>query len=184
MERAHFKSMMESTPEEWAAIREIEARNAAQLADRVIGQLEGLREFEQPFAVDRYEHSLQTASRALRDGADEEMTVAALLHDIGDTLAPDNHAQFAAAVLRPYVSDRTHWVVAHHDVFQGYYFWHYLGDDRNAREVHRGNPFFDDCQAFCEKWDQPAFDPDYESEPFATFEPMLRRVFARAPGKP
>lgn len=176
--------MQESTPEEWATIQAVEARNNADLVDRVMAQLLALREFEKAFAVDRYEHSLQTATRAFRDGADEEMLVAALLHDIGDILAPDNHAQYAAAVLRPFVSDRTHWVVAHHDVFQGYYFWHHVGRDRNAREAHRGNPFFDDCEFFCEKWDQPAFDAEYENEPLETFEPMVRRVFARPPRTP
>lgn len=184
MEKVRFRSMQESTPEEWATIREIEARNNADVVDRVIGQLLALREFEQAFAVDRYEHSLQTATRALRDGAEEEMLVAAVLHDIGDILAPDNHAQYAAAVLRPFVSDRTHWVVAHHDVFQGYYFWQHVGRDRNAREAYRDHPFFADCEAFCENWDQPAFDPNYESEPFATFEPMVRRIFARTPRLP
>ena len=176
-----FRSMKESTAEQWAEIAAAAEREEATLVDRVLAQLRRLAEGEQSFAVSRYEHSLQSATRALRDGADEEMVVAALLHDIGDELAPCNHAQYAAAVLEPYVSKRTHWIVAQHDVFQGYYFWHHVGADRNAREKFRDHPWFDDCAAFCEQWDQCAFDPDYQSEPLEVFEPMVGRIFARPP---
>jgi predicted HD phosphohydrolase len=181
MQRASFHSMEEGTAEDWAIIEAAETRNAEGLVDRVLAQLQRLVEGEQPFAITRYEHSLQSATRALRDGADEEMVVAALLHDIGDEMAPLNHAQYAAAVLRPYVSERTHWIVAHHDVFQGYYFWHHIGAPKNARDAYRDHPHFDACAAFCADWDQNAFAPGYASEPLSTFEPMVRRIFARKP---
>jgi len=131
------------------------------------------------YQVDRYEHSLQTATRAFRDGVDEETVVCALLHDIGDTLAPENHSQLAAAVLRPYISADNHWLIAQHGVFQGYYYFHHVGLDRNERDKFRGHPMFERTAAFCQNWDQPSFDPDYDTMPFAAFEPMVRRLFAR-----
>ena len=130
------------------------------------------------YQVDRYTHSLQTASRALRDGADEETVVCALLHDIGDVLAPDNHSAVAAAILRPFVGERNHWVVQHHGLFQGYYYFHHRGEDRNARDRYRGHPHYQACVDFCERWDQQSFDPDYPTLPLTRFEPMVRRVFA------
>lgn len=133
------------------------------------------------YPIDRYQHSLQSATRALRDGADEETVVCALLHDIGDTLAPDNHSGLAAAVLQPYVSERNHWVILHHGIFQGYYFWHHVGGDRDARERYRGHAYFEACAQFCERWDQTSFDPDYDTLPLNDFEPMVRRLFARPP---
>ena len=105
----------------------------------------------------------------------------ALLHDIGDILAPHNHSQFAASVLRPYVSEENHWLVLHHGIFQGYYFFHHLGQDRDARDRFRGHPCFEMTADFCERWDQVSFDPDYDSAPLETFEPMVRRLFARSP---
>src|SRR5581483_1904846 len=148
---------------------------------RLIGYLETRRGEGRGFQVDEYTHALQTATRALRDGADDETVVAALLHDIGDGLAFDNHAAMAAAVLRPFVSAETHWVVAHHDVFQGYFWFHHIGRDRNEREKYRGHPCFERTARFCERWDQASFDPAYETLPLAAFEPALRRVFARTP---
>ena len=122
-----------------------------------------------------------SATRAHEDGADEELVVAALLHDIGDIIAPDNHSAVAAAVLQPYVSERTHWVVLHHGLFQGYYYFHHFDRDQNARDRYRGNPYYQDCVDFCAKYDQNSFDPAYQSKPLEFFEPMVRRLFARGP---
>jgi predicted HD phosphohydrolase len=176
-----FIRMADGTKEEYDLLDEREKALARQLPEFLMAQLKTLAMPDSGYKVDRLEHSLQTATRAFRDGAEEEMVVAALLHDIGDTLAPDNHSQLAAAVLRPYVSDRTHWVVQHHGIFQGYYYFHHRGMDRNERERYRGHPHFADCARFCERWDQAAFDPDYDTMPLAAFEPALRRVLARAP---
>jgi predicted HD phosphohydrolase len=181
MQRARFHSMTEGTAEDWAIIDAAEVYNMRGVAGRVLVQLDRLSEGRQPFAVTRYQHSLQAATRALRDDAEPEMVVAALLHDIGDDLAVYNHAKYAAAVLEPYVSKRTHWIVEKHDVFQGYYFWHYLGRDRNARDAYRDHPWFDDCAAFCAEWDQNAFDPGYASEPIEVFAPMVEQIFSRTP---
>ncbi len=182
METVSFTRMDQGTAEDYAFLDRIEnAHKDAHLVDSLLGLLKSLAGPALGYQVDRFEHSLQSASRALRDGAEEEMVVAALLHDIGDIHAPDNHSEFAAAVLRPYVSERTHWVVKHHGLFQGYYFFHHLGRDRDARERLRGHPHFEACADFCERWDQRAFDPAYDTLPLAAFEPLVRRVFARTP---
>ena len=107
-----------------------------------------------------------------------ETVVCALLHDVGDTLAPDNHSAVAAAVLRPFVSERNYWVVLHHGLFQGYYYFHHQGQDRNARDRYRDHAHYQACVDFCERWDQQSFDPNYPTLPLAHFEPMVRRVFA------
>ena len=134
------------------------------------------------YAVDRLTHSLQTASRAERNGEDEEYIVCALVHDIGDTLASANHAEMAAVLVEPFVSEKNHWIVEHHGIFQGYYFFHHLGLDRNLRDRYRDHEYFDDCARFCAAYDQNSFDPGYETPPLEHFEPLLRDVFA-APKK-
>jgi predicted HD phosphohydrolase len=153
--------------------------NVAAVPDTLLAVLRSLQANDAGLQVDRLEHSLQTATLASRDGASDEMIVAALFHDIGEVLAPINHAQVAAAVLRPYVSETTHWIVEHHDVFQGYYYLHFLGRDRNARERWKGHPAYQATVDFCEKYDQPAFDPAMRSMPLEAFEPIARRVLAR-----
>ena len=149
------------------------------LPDRVLHHLEILAGDTGGYAVDRLTHSLQTATRARRDGRDDEYVVCALLHDIGDTLACMNHADLAATLLEPFVSERNHWIVKHHAIFQGYYFFHHLGLDRNLRDRYRDHPWFRDCAEFCEKYDQNSFDPDYDTLPLDAFEPAVRAVFAR-----
>jgi predicted HD phosphohydrolase len=128
------------------------------------------------FAVDRLEHSLQTATRAHQAGQDEEYVVCALLHDIGDILMPANHAELAATILSPYISDRNLWMLEKHGIFQGYYFFHYLGLDRDMREEFRGHPDFEYTAQFCHLYDQNSFDPAFQSMPLEAFVPMMRRV--------
>ena len=149
----------------------------ARFPDQVMDWLRQL-DGESPYQISRLEHCLQTATRAERDGADEETIVCALLHDIGDMLAPANHSQVAAALLAPYVSEKNLWIVKHHGLFQGYYYFQFMGLDRNAREKFKEHPHYQACVDFCANWDQPSFDPDYESRPLEYFEPMLRAVFA------
>ena len=124
---------------------------------------------------------MQSATRALHAGESEEMIVAALLHDIGDELAPMNHSEYAASILKPYVSEKTHWIVEKHGEFQAYYYAHHLGGNRNKRDKYKGHKYFDACVNFCEKYDQCSFDPNYESYPLEKFEPMVRNIFARKP---
>ena len=176
-----FTSMAAGTREDYELLERLEAQFASGTADRVLEQLRGLAGSLAGYKVDRLEHSLQAATRAHRDGADEEIVVAALLHDIGDLLAPHNHSEVAAAVLRPYVSERTYWVVRNHGLFQTYYYAHHMGGDSNARDRYIDHPWYQDAVDFCHRWDQSSFDPEYESLPLECFEPMVRRMFAREP---
>lgn len=178
-ERAKFRQMKEGTQEDWAIIGGHFREFAAGLPERVLDHLRLLDGDFGGFPVDRLEHSLQTATRAHRDGRDEQYVVMALLHDIGDTLGSYNHPEVAASIIKPFVSEEVHWICQNHGHFQGYYYFHYLGMDRESREQFRDNPYFEACAEFCEKYDQAAFDPDYKSEPLEFFEPMVRRVMAR-----
>jgi predicted HD phosphohydrolase len=180
-ERARFTRMDEGTAEDWAIIAQKSAPFIGALADRVLAHLRLLADDHGGFAVDRLEHSLQTATRAHRAGEDEEYVVCALLHDLGDLLTPWSHADAATVVLKPFVSEENLWMVEHHPVFQGYYFFHHLGGDRNARERWRGHPCFERTARFCERYDQTAFDPAYDTMPLAAFEPMVRRILGRMP---
>lgn len=176
-----FRSMDESTPEEWADIARSVSGDSGGMADRVLAMLTSLKGSSLCMPVDPYEHCLQTATRAFKDGAEEELVVCALLHDIGDLMAPQNHAEFAAAIVRPYVSEINHGIVLLHEIFQGYHYFAKVGLDRNLRDRFRGHPAFDAAAEFCAKWDQASFDQDYQSMPLAAFEPMLRRVLGRTP---
>ncbi len=177
-ERAAFHRMADGTAADWQIIMRQHEPFARALPDRVLSHLRLLGGDFGGFSVDRLTHSLQTATLALRHGRDEEYVVCALLHDIGDTLCPHNHPDVAAAILKPFVSERNHWIVQNHGIFQGYYFWHLIGGDRNARDRYRDHAWFDDAAEFCELYDQRAFDPRAETLPLADFEPMLRRVLA------
>ncbi len=177
--RAKFHAMTECTAEDWRAVGEAHASFDQALADRLLASLRSLDDGQSGFAVSRLEHSLQTASRAQRDGRDDEYVVCALIHDVGDQLAPMNHAEIGAAVMRPYVSEANHWMMEKHGIFQGYYFFHHIGLDPNMREQFRGHPHFEYCAQFCHRYDQNSFDPNYESMPLEAFEPILRRIVAQ-----
>jgi predicted HD phosphohydrolase len=181
VQQAGFTRMADGTREEYAFLTKLETVYANGLADRVLGYFRDLGQTLEGYAITRQQHGLQTATRALRDDAGEEMVVAALLHDIGDALAPYNHGEFAAAILRPYVSERTYWIVKHHGVFQAWYYAHHGGGDRNARDRYRDHPFYQACVDFCHKWDQTSFDADYDTMALADFAPMVRRLFAKQP---
>jgi len=176
---ARFTSMADSTAEDWAIIRAEFAPYARRLADRVLNHLRLLHGDSGGFPVDRLTHSLQAATLAHRDGRDEEYVVCALLHDIGDTLGTYNHPDIAAAILQPFVSPANEWMVAHHGIFQGYYFFHHLGMDRNLRDQYRSHPCFGQTEEFCARYDGRAFNPEGETLPLAFFEPLVRRVFAQ-----
>ena len=183
---AQFRQMIDGTREEYALIAHYEDEYANQLPDRV---LEALAKLEGGlgmggYAITRYQHSLQAATRALRDGADIEYIVAALIHDVGDDLSPYNHADIAAAILKPYVRPEVAWVVAQHGLFQSYYFAHHYDKNRNGRDRYKDHPWYDACVRFCERWDQCSFDPDYPSEPLSTFVPMVHEIFTRAAHDP
>ncbi len=180
--RATFREMTSGTATDWRAIATSFAPFAQALPDRMFEHLRALGGDYGGYAVDRYTHSLQTATRALRDGRDEEYVVCALLHDVGDLLGPYNHADIAAAMLKPFITERNHWMLEHHGIFQGYYFFHYLGLDRNMRDRFADHPWYAYTLEFCDRYDQNSFDPEYDTLPLETFEPMVRRVLA-APKK-
>ncbi len=175
-----FTRMEDATPEQLAVvISEAQHHLNDKLVDTMISLLTTLRGPTLGYAVDRYEHSLQTASRAQREGARVDLVVAALLHDVGDTIAPANHSELAGAIVAPYLDEEATWVVRHHGVFQGYHYWDRIGLDRNAREIYRDSPYFDAAAHFCGEWDQEAFDPAYDTLPLDTFVPLLKEVFTR-----
>lgn len=184
MNTVTFTQMRDGTRAEYQFLRGLEHQYIAALPDRILTSLRRLDDGLGGYQVSRLTHSLQSATRALNDGADIEMVVAALVHDIGDELAPENHSQFAAAMIRPYVRAEVTWVVNMHGIFQQYFYGQHLDVDPNARDQYRDHPWFDSCADFCEKWDQASFDPDYPTLPLEAFEPMVREIFSRTPFDP
>jgi predicted HD phosphohydrolase len=179
MRTVSFRQMKEGTKDEYLFLSRLEREYIARLPDRILDALRALGDGLGGYQVTRLEHSLQTASRAEADGADEDMIVGALLHDLGDALAPENHSNYAAEIIRPYVRPEVTWVVGHHGLFQKVYYAHFFGEDPDLRDAYRDHPFYESCVRFCERWDQAAFDPDYPSRPLEHFEPLVRRIFSR-----
>lgn len=177
-EQTSFTRMDRATAEDFHVVARHSAHFMPGLGDRIVDHLQLLGGDTGGYAVDRLTHSLQTATRAHRDGRDEEYVVCAVVHDVGDTLASFNHAELAATMLFPFVSERNHWIVQQHAIFQGYYFFHHVGLDRNMRDRFRDHPWWKDCAEFCALYDQNSFDPAYDTLPLDFFAPMLRRVFA------
>jgi predicted HD phosphohydrolase len=178
-----FTQMKDGDEDDYKLLTKFEDEFVEGTSDRLIRVLKGLNSSLGGYKVSRLEHSLQTASRAFRDGANEEMTVAALLHDIGDEIAPLNHSELAASVLKPFVSEKTRWVVEKHGLFQTYYYNHHYGKDRNLRDEFNGHIFYEDTINFCHNWDQASFDPNYDTIPLEEFIPMVGRIFSRTPYK-
>jgi predicted HD phosphohydrolase len=170
--------MADGTREDYELLERLEAPYLAALPDRLLAAVDALEHSFSGYQVTRREHSLQSASRARRDRRDDQYVVAALLHDIGDELAPYTHGEMVAAILRPFVREELCWVIEHHGLFQTYYYTHHSGGDRYARERHRGHPYYEACVEFCERYDQNCFDPDYASLALDDFEPLVRAVFA------
>jgi predicted HD phosphohydrolase len=184
MNQVEFTQMKDGTREEYVYLQSLEHDYIQALPDRLLLALERLGGSLQGYRVSRLQHSLQSATRAENDGADVEMVVAALVHDLGDELSPENHSQFAASILRPYVRAEVTWVVEMHGLFQMQYYAHHYGKDAQGHLAYRDHPWFDSCQRFCALYDQAAFDPDYPTQPLSHFEPMLREVFGRKPFDP
>ena len=177
MQQVTFTQMDEGTAEDYRLTKVEEDAMIAAFPDSVLGWLKEM-DIPSVYRVTRYEHSLQAATRAHRAGEDEEMVVAALLHDVGDVLAPANHSEVAAAMLRPYVSERVYLIIKHHGLFQGYYYNHHYGENRHLRERFKDHEWYEDTVRFCADYDQVSFDPAYDSEPLEFFEPMVRRQLA------
>ena len=185
MDKVNFTQMKDGTREEYEFLTAHEIEHTKGTADRLLSALVELDEGLSGYQVTRLGHSLQSASRAWRDGADTDWVVSALLHDIGDIYAPYNHDEYAATILRPFVREQCSWCVMTHGDFQMVYYGQHLdGFDQHKRERHAGHVYFDDCALFCERWDQASFDPDYPDLPLAFFAPLVREVFARTPYDP
>jgi predicted HD phosphohydrolase len=181
MKTVSFTEMKNGSKEEYLLLDKFEQEYINGTADRILKFMNSLTSALEGYKINRLEHSLQAATRALRDKADEEMIVAALLHDIGDELAPLNHSEYAASVLKPYVSEKTHWIVEKHGEFQMYYYAHHLGKNKNQRDKYKGHKYYNDTVHFCEKWDQASFDPNYKSLKLEDFAPLVKKIFSRKP---
>ena len=177
-----FVAMEHGTQSDYDLVFAHHDRLAETQAEQVLGWLEAMK-VDSPYQVSRFEHCLQTATRAERDGADDETIACALLHDIGDLIAPANHSQVAAALLAPYISEKNRWIIEHHGLFQGYYWFQFAGHDQNARDKYRDHEYYEDCVQFCARWDQPSFDPAYDTKPLEHFAPLVHELFAKAPGQ-
>ncbi len=151
------------------------------VADRILALLRSMQSLTQGFAIDQLQHSLQTATRAERGGADLDMIVASLCHDIGKTISNANHPAIAAEMIRPWVSPEAYWVVKVHQDFQGLHYYARMGLDPMMRSKHQGHPAYDLAAKFADDWDQTAFDPHYDTLPLEHFEPLVRQVFGRPP---
>lgn len=184
MDQVKFTQMKDGTRAEYEFLTKAEVEHTRGTAKRLMEALVSLDEGLSGYKVTRLGHSLQSATRAWRDGADEDWVVSALLHDIGDIYAPYNHDEYAATILRPFVREQCSWCVMTHGDFQMLYYGHHVGGDQHKRDRHRESPYFDDCAAFCERWDQASFDPDYDTLPMDFFAPMVEAVFARTPYDP
>ena len=181
MKTVAFIKMKDSTKVEYLMLDKYEQDYINQTADRILKFMGGLDSTLEGYKITRLEHSLQTATRAFNDKADEEMVVAALLHDIGDELAPLNHSEYAASILKPYVSEKTHWIIEKHGEFQMYYYAHHLDGNRDQRDKYKGHKYYKDTVDFCENWDQKSFDPNFRSMSLKEFEPFVKKIFSRKP---
>tara|TARA_B100001123_G_scaffold230700_1_gene259332 strand:- start:75 stop:629 length:555 start_codon:yes stop_codon:yes gene_type:complete len=181
MKEVNFIQMKDGTKDDYLLLNKHEKKFIESTADRIIQFMSGLTKTLEGYKINRLEHSLQTATRAFNDKADDEMVVAALLHDIGDELAPLNHSEYAAAVLKPYVSEKTHWIVEKHGEFQMYYYAHHLGGNKNQREKYKGHKYYNDTVYFCENWDQKSFDPNFKSLSLQEFKPLVKKIFSKKP---
>ncbi len=180
MEQVSWTRMADGTREDYDMLGRLYAEHTQdEVVDNLVNLLKVMKGPKLGYQIDRFEHSLQSATRALRADESLDMVIGALLHDIGDSFAPQNHSATAAAILRPYVDDETHWVVQHHGLFQGYYYFHHLDGDPNARDIYIDNAYHESCVKFCEHYDQNCFDPDYPTLPIEDFIPMMHEVFGR-----
>lgn len=175
-----FTRMDESTADQWAVIGVETSKNQSRVADRMLMLLRSLGDITDGFATDQLTHSLQTATRAERDGADEEIVFASLMHDVGKAISVPNHPAIAAEMIRPYVRDEVYRMILHHQDFQGRHYYHHFGGDPNIRTKYEGEPYYDLTAQFADDWDQTSFDPDYDTEPLEHFEPLVRRITAKA----
>ena len=181
MSTVKFTEMKHGSKDDYLLLDKYEQEYIDGTANRLINFMSGLNSTLEGYKISRLDHSLQTATRAFNDDASEEMIVAALIHDIGDELAPLNHSEYAASILKPFVSKRTHWIIEKHGEFQMYYYAHHLGGNRNQRDKYKDHQHYEDTLNFCEKWDQASFDPNFKNLSLKEFKPLIKNIFSRKP---
>ena len=181
MKKVKFTQMKDGTKDDYLLLEKHEKKFIEETPSRILKYMGSLTSTLEGYQVSRLEHSLQSATRALQDKVEDEMIVATLIHDIGDELAFHNHAEFAASILKPYVSEKTHWIIEKHGIFQMYYYAHHLGGNKNEREKFKGHKYCKDAVDFCENWDQKSFDPNFNSLTLKDFEPYVKKIFSRVP---
>ena len=184
MKQVKFTQMKDGDGEDYRFLHGLEVDFAKETGERLLVALESLAESFSGYQVSRLEHSLQSATRAWRGGADLDWVVAALLHDIGDLYAPYNHDEYAALIVKPFLREQCTWTLEVHGDFQKVYYADKIGGNPKARERHRDNAYYQDCVDFCELWDQTSFDPGYDSLPLSFFAPLVLSVFSRTPFDP
>ena len=181
MKTVNFTEMKKGSKDDYQLLEKYEKNFERQTAVRILKYLSNQNSTLEGYKISRLEHALQAATRAYQNKESEEMVVATLLHDIGDDLAPMNHSQYAASILRPYVSEKTYWIILHHGLFQTYYSAHHLDGDRNARDKFKDHKYYKATIDFCENYDQCSFDPNFKSMSLKDFEPLVKKIFARDP---
>ena len=181
MKKVSFTEMKRGTKKDYLFLDKHEKNFASKTADRILNFMSRLTKTLDGYQVSRLEHSLQSATRAYNNGESDEMVVACLLHDIGDELAPMNHSEYAASILKPYVSEKTRWIIEKHGEFQMYYYAHHLGGNKNQREKYKNHKYYNDTVNFCENYDQNSFEPKYKSLPLEFFKPLVKKIFSRKP---
>ena len=181
MKKVSFTEMKKGSKKDYLFLDKHEKNFVNKTADRILNFMSKLTKTLDGYQVSRLEHSLQSATRAYKNGESDEMIVACLLHDIGDELAPMNHSEYAASILKPYVSDKTRWIIEKHGEFQMYYYAHHLGGNKNQREKYKNHKYYKDTINFCENYDQNSFDPKYKSLPLEFFKPLVKKIFSRKP---
>jgi predicted HD phosphohydrolase len=179
-DRAAFRALADATSDDWAIIDAAERAHRRQHGPgmgllTILASLEHFPRLGAPLNL--YEHCLQTASRVLQAGEDDELVVVALFHDLPEAFSDNHHGRVAAQLLAPWLSPRREWLLIHHVEFQALHFAHHPTRDRHEREPFRGHPYFDETAEFCARYDQNSFDPDYPTSALDRFEPIVRRFF-------
>jgi predicted HD phosphohydrolase len=177
-EKMRFTRMDQGTDSDFQILKHVHERTLQRLPDRLFAMLNDLGQ-DTAYNITRRDHCLQAATRALRDGKDEEYVVVALMHDVGEPLGPFNHGEVIASILRPFICRDNYFMLAQHGLFQTYFFAAHLGLDPNARDKFKRDPAYERTVEFCARYDEVSFDPAYPNEPLSVFEPMVRRLLAK-----
>ena len=173
-----FTRMQDGTAEDWAVIGAAHQEHFAGTPARMMDMLKSLQDVTVGFACDQLQHSLMTGTLARRDGASDEEVVIALLHDIGKAVNIPNHGAIGAELMRPYISEDAYHAIYHHQKFQGRYYYEYMGESAHLREDFKEESWYDLAEKLVDRWDAPAFDPDFEVDSLESFEPLIQKIFA------